>query len=246
MGDLNPAVCHPARVRPLPDWCRMVSALHGGGVSASATVPALARPSRRLPRPAATAAPAPILLAAAILLAGLGGLLAYALIPQATVVLYPIGQPVAETLEIRADPSLAAGDPARARGPARVGRLAAQLAVLNEEPTVGGGQSSTPLVVEADVARVRKLAADHARSDALSKLQGEVAPEESLVLQTLDFTTLEERLDHRPGDQVGSFNYRLRARVSGALVASGDIERAVRSSWRPSLPPGYSLPPAQL
>src|SRR5438128_1191934 len=117
----------------------------------------------------------------------------------------------------------AGADPARGRDPAGrleisrvVGRLAAQLAVLNEEPTVGGGQSSTPLVVEADVARVRKLAADHARSDALSKLQGEVGPEESLVLQTLDFTTLEERLDHRPGDQVGSFNYRLRARVSGA------------------------------
>ncbi|HEY3109209.1 MAG TPA: hypothetical protein VGL23_10685, partial [Chloroflexota bacterium] len=127
-----------------------------------------------------------------------------------------------------------------------VGPLATRLAVLNEEPTVGGGQSSTPLVVEADVARVRQLAADHARSDALGKLQGEVGPDESLVLQTLDFTILEERLDHHPGDRVGSFNYRLRARVSGALVASGDVERVVRASWRPSIPPGYSLPPAQL
>jgi Baseplate J-like protein len=318
-----------------------VSATDGGWtLPATGAVEPVARPSRRLPRAAATPAPLPLVVAAGVMLVGLAGVLAYALIPQATVVMYPLGRPVAETFELRADPSLRAVDTAGARVPARVGYvvvevveqaqtlgrlaapdarahgsitfanrvggpvvapagtiiltpsgarfvtqgetavdgptgstaragiealepgergnvgrleinrivgpLAAQLAVLNEEPTVGGGQSSVPVVVESDVARVRQLAADHARSDALTKLQGGADDDESLVLQTLDFTTLEERVDRRPGDQVASFSYRLRARVSGVLVASGDVDQVVRASWQPSIPPGYSLPPSQL
>jgi hypothetical protein len=127
-----------------------------------------------------------------------------------------------------------------------VGPLARQLSVLNEEPTVGGGQSSTPVIVEDDIARVRAQAADHARADAMARLQGDVHDDESLVLQTLEFSPLEEQLDRKVGDQVGSFNYRLKARVSGAVVSSGDVERIVRGAWRPDLPPGYFLPEKQL
>lgn len=289
-----------------------------------------------LVRVAVDATPSPLLLGAIVLLLGLAGVLVYALVPQATVVLHPMAEPVTGQVEVRADPSIVAVDVATARVPARVsyvvvdvveqaitrgrlpsaeakalgsvtfanrhgqaitvpadtivmtpsgvrfrttsdaaveqtaraavealepgergnvarleiarvvGPLAAQVAVLNEEATVGGGQSSTPMIAEEDVARVRQLAAERARAEALSKLEGEVRGGESLVLQTLAYVQLDEQLDRRVGEQVSSFNYRLKARVSGSLVAPEDVEQVVRQRWRPTLPPGRYLPAAQL
>jgi hypothetical protein len=303
-------------------------------------------PAGRLPRrgaarlPRATLAPQPLLIAAFVLVLGLAAALGFAMVPQATIVLHPLAQPVSGTVQVRADPAIRSVDVSGRRVPARVsyvvvdvveqaltrgrlpspsaravgsvtlanraggpvavpaetivmtpsgqrfrttaeasleaaagstarvpiealeagdrgnvarleigrlvGALASQVAVLNEEPTVGGGESTTPVVTDDDVARVRQLAADHARADALAKLQGDVGDDESLVLQTLDFTTLEEQVDRRTGDQTSSFNYRLRARVSGSIVDSKDVEQVVRQSWRPTVPDGYTLPPVQL
>src|SRR5438445_151565 len=117
---------------------------------------------------------------------GLGGLLLlviYLLVPKTTVVLYPPTQPIAETLEL----------------------LAGRIAVLNEEPTVGGGQSATPLVGDADLTRARAAAADRARSDALNDLRGETQADETLLTDSLDAAILEEAVDHRNGDQATTF-----------------------------------------
>src|SRR5438045_3629171 len=102
---------------------------------AGAALPPLARPLRRLPRPGERTGASPILLAAAVLLVGLGGLLAYILMPEETVVLYPVGRPVDDALEIRADPALPAVDPARARVPARIGYVVVE--VVEQAQTLG-------------------------------------------------------------------------------------------------------------
>lgn len=283
--------------------------------------------------------PSPPLVALAVAVLSVATLLAVALLPQATVVLYPPTRVVSGAVEIRVDPALSVLDVAGQRAPARVsyvvvdvneqgltrgrlpaadakavgtvtfanrqggpaqvpagtivttlsgvrflttadltlgeavgatgrvgveavpagepgnverlevtrivGPLARQLTVMNEEPTIGGGQSSTPMIVEDDLAQIRAQAADRARADALARLEADVRDDESLVLQTLEFTPLEDQLDRKVGDQVGSFNYRLRVRVSASAVSSADVEAIVRATWRPELPPGYFLPEKQ-
>src|SRR5689334_13565604 len=102
---------------------------------AGAALPPLVRTPRRPPRPVGRSGASPIMLAAAVLLLGLGGLLAYLLLPEETVVLYPIGRPIDEALEIRADPALPDVDPARARVPARIGYVVVD--VVEQAQTLG-------------------------------------------------------------------------------------------------------------
>src|SRR5579884_1257451 len=127
-----------------------------------------------------------------------------------------------------------------------VGPLAGRIAVLNEEPTVGGGQSSAPVIDDADVARARAAAAERARSDALNQLRGDAAPDELLLADSLDAAVLEESLDHHVGDRATTFTFRLRARFSAVRVASDDLERIARQGWKPSVPAGYLVPEQQL
>jgi hypothetical protein len=275
-----------------------------------------------------------------VLLCGALLLAAYLYVPKTTVILYPPTQPVAETLEVRADPAALAVDVSGRRIPARVGYvvtdvveqsvtlgrlpdpnaravgtvtvanrlggavtapagtmlatasgvrftttvdavfdgtvgqiirvpvqasdpgptgnvarleigrvlgpLAGRLAVLNEEPTVGGGQSSTPVIVDADVDRARAAAADRARMDALSDLRAQTGADEMLLADSLESTIVEDSLDHKVGDLATTFTYRLRARFTAARIGADDLRQVVRDGWKPAIPSGYFLPEQQL
>lgn len=139
-----------------------------------------------------------------------------------------------------------AGNVARLEINRIIGPLAGRLAVLNEEPTVGGGEGATPMITEADRARTRQLAAERARAEALNRLRAEARPDETLIPQTLDYSTLEETFDRAVGDTAATFNYRLRARVSGISVGTRDVAELARARWSPPVPKGYFLPPEQL
>ncbi|HUF26578.1 MAG TPA: baseplate J/gp47 family protein [Gemmatimonadaceae bacterium] len=183
-----------------------------------------------------------------------------ATIPAGTVVTTPSGARFATRTEaaieaaagstvrvpIRALEPGEAGNVARLAINRIVGPLATQLAVLNEETTVGGGQGNTPVVSAADHARVRSLAAERARSEALARLRAEAREDETLVLQTLDRAVLEEELDREVGEAATSFRYRLRARFTAARIGDGDVRQVVRETWRPTVPDGFFLPEEQL
>lgn len=282
----------------------------------------------------------PRVAAGGVLLCGVLLLAAYLYVPKTTVVLYPPTQPIAETIEVRADPAALVVDVSGRRIPARVGYvvtdvveqavtqgrlpdpnaravgtvtlanrlggavtapagtmlvtasgvrftttadavfdgtvgqivrvpvqasdpgpngnvgrleigrvlgpLAGRLAVLNEEPTVGGGQSATPVIVDADVAHARAAAADRARADALNDFRAQARADEMLLADSLESAVVEDWLDHKVGDLATTFNYRLRARFSAVRIGTDDLRKVVREGWKPAIPPGYFLPDQQL
>jgi hypothetical protein len=127
-----------------------------------------------------------------------------------------------------------------------VGALAGRLGVLNEEPTVGGGTGDTAVVSPADLARVRASASERAHADAESELRAELGPDEVVLGGSLEYSIVDEVVDHSVGDQIASFNYKLRARVSQARVARSDVRQLVQEAWQPGAPTGFFIPADQL
>lgn len=183
-----------------------------------------------------------------------------ALIPAGTLVMTPSGVRFATLADARVGEGaeglvrvrIQAVEPGETGNVARleinriVGPLAGRLAVLNEEPTAGGGQSSTPVISEADLARARAHAAERARADGLSRLRAEGSGEDTFVLPTLDFTILDERFDRGLGELATSFTYDLRARLTATSVGREDVRRLAQQHWRPPIPGGHFLPEEQL
>lgn len=127
-----------------------------------------------------------------------------------------------------------------------VGPLATRVAVLNEEPTVGGGQGSVAVVSAEDVARARSAAAERARVDAMSQLGAATLPDELLLTGSVDAAVVEESLDRQVGERATGFTYRLKTRVTATRIAREDLRQIVRESWQPAVPLGHFLPEQQL
>ena len=127
-----------------------------------------------------------------------------------------------------------------------IGPLAGRIAVLNEEPTVGGGQGALPVISADDVDQIKRAATERARVDALNELRGDTQPDELLLADSLDAAVVEDSLDHGLGDQASVFTYRLKTRVSASRVARADLRQVALESWRPNVPAGFFAPDGQL
>jgi hypothetical protein len=123
-----------------------------------------------------------------------------------------------------------------------LGPLATRLAVLNEEPTTGGGESATPMVTPEDRMRVRRIALDRALFDGTRALRAEVKHGEQLSAPTLQMHVFEEQHEGSFGEAVATIRYRAKARVSATVYATEELQRAARAAWRPSPPNGYFVP----
>jgi hypothetical protein len=184
-----------------------------------------------------------------------GGL---AVVPAGTTVMTPSGARFSTLAEASLD--AAAGSTARAAVRALepgesgnvarleisriLGPLATRLAVLNEEPTSGGGQSASPMVTAEDRARVRGVALDRARFDGTRALHAELRDGEQIVAPTLALDVLEEQYEGNLGDAVAAVRYRARARVAATVYARAELERVARAAWRPAAPSGFFVPTA--
>ena len=123
-----------------------------------------------------------------------------------------------------------------------LGPLATRLAVLNEEPISGGGQSGAPMVAEADRARARALGIERARFDGRRTLVAELSEDERLADGTLAAGVLDEQYEGEVGEAATSVRYRARVRITGTVFSRAEVERAARAAWRLTPPSGYFLP----
>jgi hypothetical protein len=179
-----------------------------------------------------------------------------AAVPAGTVVMTPSGARFATTAEAAlgsaagstARVAVQALEPGETGNVARLeisrvlGPLATRLAVVNEEPSSGGGQSATPMVTAEDRARARTLALDRARFDGARALEAELAEGERLVAQTLVVAVLDEQFEGEVGEAALAVRYRARARITATIFSRGEVERAARAAWRPTPPAGYFVP----
>jgi hypothetical protein len=123
-----------------------------------------------------------------------------------------------------------------------LGPLSTRLAVLNEEATAGGGQSTTPMVSPRDRMQVRRIALDRALFDGTRALRAEVREGEQISPATLAMEVFEEQYEGDFGAALAAIRYRAQTRVSGTVYAVAGLEEAARTAWRPSPPSGYFVP----
>ena len=177
-------------------------------------------------------------------------------VPAGTVVMTPSGARFATTAEAVLDAATAstarvsvqATEPGESGNVARLeisrilGPLATRLAVLNEEPTAGGGQSASPMVTPQDRARASRIALDRAMFDGTRALRADLKEGELIAPPTLLLEILEEQYEGDVGAALATVRYRARTRVAATTYAAADLERAARAVWRPSAPSGFFVP----
>ena len=177
-------------------------------------------------------------------------------VPSGTVVMTPSGARFATTAEASLDAAAAAtarvgvqaiepgesGNVARLEISRILGPLATRLAVLNEEPTSGGGQSASPMVTPEDRRRASRIALDRAMFDGTRALRADLKEGELLAPPTLLLEVLEEQHEGDVGAALAAVRYRARTRGAATTYSAGALERAARAVWRPSPPAGYFVP----
>lgn len=117
-----------------------------------------------------------------------------------------------------------------------------QLAVFNEEPTIGGGASEIPIVTAEDREKARAGLVEKMRRDALTKLEEQRQQGESLPPHSVSFVVLEETYDKKEGDQARVLNLNISGRASGTLFNGQDVNEFIRRAWQPKVREGYFIP----
>lgn len=126
------------------------------------------------------------------------------------------------------------------------GALGSRVAVLNEEPTTGGGQSLTPVITVADHERARTTAQQRARTDGIRRIRDEAKTSETVLPTTFAFTTITESFDHDVGSRASAFSYRLKAEATALVISNAHVREVVKALWHPILPQNSFAPDAQL
>ncbi len=99
------------------------------------------------------------------------------------------------------------------------GPLGLQLAVINPQPTSGGGVEQRSAVSPDDQARVRAQLLAEMQQSAIASLAGQLGPYDMLPAQSVTVTRiLAETYDRFPGEQSDTLALTLRVRVTGLAV----------------------------
>jgi hypothetical protein len=103
---------------------------------------------------------------------------------------------------------------------------AANLYVINPEPTSGGSERPVTLVTEQDQSQLRERLLAELREQAYAELYAKVGDLEVLS-GTLDIRTVEELFSHPIGTEATTFTLRTTVRATALASAPGVLERAL-------------------
>jgi hypothetical protein len=122
------------------------------------------------------------------------------------------------------------------------GPLGLQLAVTNPAATTGGAQTQAPAVTAEDRARVRGELLARLESDALTALEGQLAPGEFLAPDSVMLVAvLAETYEVAVGEQADLVPLTLRAAYAGTVVDDNDARAAAQQALAAEVSEGEFL-----
>lgn len=127
------------------------------------------------------------------------------------------------------------------------GSLAAQISVVNEQPTTGGTLRQVGAVTEDDRARLRESLLQRLDIEARSVLQSQLAAAEVAVPESLNRTAiLGEGYDRILGESAEQITLTLRAEYEEIVFSQTDASRIALAGLQGAVPEGYELLPEGL
>jgi hypothetical protein len=113
------------------------------------------------------------------------------------------------------------------------------LTVFNEQPLVGGNDSTANVVSEADRNRLKESLFQRAQAQALSELQVRVRGSESLVPHSMQVSIEREEYDREIGDETKQLRGSVNVFAAVVAFANPDLNAFAQSAWETAVPQGY-------
>ncbi|MGI6208162.1 MAG: baseplate J/gp47 family protein [Anaerolineae bacterium] len=122
------------------------------------------------------------------------------------------------------------------------GPLAAQISVINEQPTEGGSVRQVGAVTEADRERLRQSLLQRLELEAHTVLQSMLQPGETSVRDSLQLSRIMgEGFDKLLGEAADQITLTLRAEYEEVAFAEADANRIALAGLQGAVPQGYQL-----
>lgn len=127
------------------------------------------------------------------------------------------------------------------------GNLGLYVAVVNEEPTTGGGDLVSPAATDQDRSLLRQELLEELRREAQTALQAQLETGDVLFPDTLTLTQVLDEVYSPPVGQPGKqVSLTLKVEFSASYASGADLSELASAVLNPSLPPGFTASNASL
>jgi hypothetical protein len=124
----------------------------------------------------------------------------------------------------------------------RVGTFSAlDLVAKNETAFSGGSSRQANSVSKTDISLLRTEALAKTQSQVESELRSRLSQNETLVMESLQVTTLSEDFDYKVNDISDNVSLNLKAKATAVVFSTSDLQNLVDSQVQSQIPEGYSL-----
>ncbi|MBI2863570.1 MAG: hypothetical protein HYX94_03305 [Chloroflexi bacterium] len=120
-------------------------------------------------------------------------------------------------------------------------QLAAQVAVVNENPTQGGTDKEVGAVTTQDRDRLEAQALAKAKDEALQKLMTTKHPTESIYRETINTQLVDKQFDRAVGDEAKTVAVKLVVKATGLAFEAKDLNEVMAKQVAKKLPSGMAV-----
>ena len=82
---------------------------------------------------------------------------------------------------------------------------------------------------------------DQAKTQAKQELDKKVSSEQSLISETVVYTTTSEELDHKVDEAADNVQLKLAVKAKGQVTTKSELEAAINKELKPLVPSGYTI-----